>query len=357
MGQLGIDWPSLGYWIFESIANSISDLEPLIEISISGQIKADCLKPLIEKAICQQHKEVSNWLSKTATMIEYQRFTTELILSNYQYLEDLLPQIWDELGKHAKTIGINVYRNEYDIDLLRRIAKHPDKNLLREILLYDVRSDKQTFLIEDRSLWIETFERATEGIDTLDYLYDQDKLFKKVPETRFLIARQIINTQEYVGDREKSKYEDLFSGLDTSEKLEILRQLNSNTADTMIGLLIGFNIELYRGLLEDSSMSVHHIAPIRIYSPSKEWIDMLLLALEFGLEESDIVLYVNPMTHSYHGHGVEHYQGIIDSYAILPEHENEQVQNIGKSLIKHIERHLDEAKASEERERIYGIRG
>ena len=135
------------------------------------------------------------------------------------------------------------------------------------------------------------------------------------------------------------------------EKLELVRQLNSESPEIVVGILVGGDLDVYGALLEDSSMSQHRFAPISTYSPSQEWINMLLLALEHGLQEADIVRHVNPMIHSYNGHGVEHFQGIIDSYAMLLEYDNKQVQDIGKSLVRHIEGHLESAKESEEQER------
>lgn len=353
---VGTSSNSFGASMCKAIATASGDLSEWIDAFVEWEVDPFFVIPFVSATVELDAESAARACSKLLAIPKYVPDVVQVAIAYSQLAEPLFEEISPHLSEHTGRLYIECFRDRIEPTWLERLIGHEDASVVRAIAIGDVTSDSKYLYQKDRSRWIRAFRFGIEGLDSLDDMQflHIDKILSSYPEAAMDLARQLIPNLESGRAVDRKRYEEIFRCLSESDRITLLPLLAETYSTDMSRLLVGENIEVYRALLEDETLKLHHMAPLTTKRLTDSWKSKAKLAVERGASPQSVVLATMDFGVVW-GHGVEVWTEWLDSFSDLSVDSDPYLRRVGQEGMAQCQYLLKRAECESRHEELHGF--
>lgn len=143
--------------------------------------------------------------------------------------------------------------------------------------------------------------------------------------------------------------------LSKDDKKELVSLMDSSEAnDSMVDILVGNDLEIYKELLDNKAAKDHHLRPLTIYS--ENWTDLALAALDAGYSKEDIKKQSFHFNFGWSGSAANMWEARkAEMLSHIQKTDNPDIVDIAKECAANIDTYIERAREEERLEAVNGI--
>jgi len=251
-------------------------------------------------------------------------------------------------------------RSEVTEDMLQKLLRHDDQQVRFEMALYMFRSkSKHTIPKSLTSLWRATIVQGLVVVTQTnqgELPYDLRELLVSDPTIGPEVLDQLISSGSQLhGYFTRGMIPLMVHPLEKSEKRKLLHRCKHLVYSSLPAILVGADADLYRELLGIPELKHFHVAPLSGDPNEGNWVALAKLALAAGFSHRDVAHAVESSSFSWTGGLSTYYQGWVERFERLRQHQDPDVQKIANEGLKSFIALRDLERKAERLEEIEGM--
>jgi hypothetical protein len=346
-----ISWPDLTVALCTELSARVSDYiiwaRALIEANLTGYL----IFPFLLLAANKREPDWRNVVQDCLVNPETRGSAIEVVLTLPEPPEDLVDQIWPLLDPYSSLVRFICQRRALSGDLLPALLRHTSTNI-SSAAAYGIWNADASHVIP--APLINDWKQAVLRSNADYWLTD---VFRLNPDLAYRWLQNHIADSRSFDSPLIDIIRSIISVFTYDMRCYLLDQIpGQGNYDTLIVILIGGDLTLYKHLLGNENLRRYHLTILQS-RPNGEWVEKALLAHDAGYSTDDIAHATVYGTSGMEITGPASVAWVnwMKDFELLCGHENDCIKAIGEVGVVFARRNLEESQKRERYKAVFGI--
>lgn len=346
----GHRWPWLTDVAAEGIARRAADQIEWIDALVANEARPELVAPFLQRMMEAGGGQVGYVWHRLFDTVKYRWLCLSVALRAPSLPDDVLARTLASISKAPELVEWACLRSEVPAGVLARLLQH-EAGAVAAAAAKGVWAAGEPGQVP-ADLYKSWRSAVVEHVKS-DYILEAVFAHDPTIARDWLVARA--REDEQFWSRHDDAFEKAVSVLDVETRRELLSTLRAGAGPVgLFGMLVGDNPELFRILLSRKELESVHLEPL-YGRPTQQWAKMVKIALEAGYSPAELASAPHSLGWSWTGNESAMWQGWVDAFAPLEEHQDGRIREIGRLGREWAERQRDAAAEREHAERVYGL--
>ena len=321
----GHTWPNYTPQVCYEIAQRVEYPLAWAEAFFRTDAESDSIVPFLKQSAKLQEPDWIQFAEKCLAVPKLRFGIIAMVITNENTPVNLLDKTLNNVKDAGHLINTYCMRNEVNDGVLIRLLSHESEEITTAAALGVWQADPYAQIPENLSdQWLVAFNNSCSNDYWIGEVIKSDNsLAFDWLERRIAEMPRALYKLHHAVDA-------AIAGLSFEEGKTILHSFPIEYSFTpMVTRIVDGNIDRYRDLLGDKKLKDFHLRPLA-GDPEGQWIEMALVALEFGYSPNDIAMSaIHPPMH-FSGKESAMWAAWSEKFGQLLLHENPNIQAVGQ---------------------------
>lgn len=344
-------WPRLTDVAASALAEQVDQPLRWIDALVEEGAQPDLVAPLLGRLLEQGGEDAEAVWNRLFDTGNYRPLCLDLGLRAAGTTEAMLERTLSNLDGAEQLVQVACLRDEVPIERLARLLQHPSPGVSAAAAegVWHTRRAGGNIPSELRRAWRTSVIRHGRAEHMLQEVFREDPDMAK----EWLLARR--GEDVLSRSREGDTFSHAVAVLESATRRELLGMLDADFGPPgFFGRLVGRDPDLFDLLLERPDLLRVHLEPLE-GRPDSSWIELAKRALDAGYSTEDIVVAVHGSVWSWRGKESSMWEGWVEAFRALEEHEEGRIREIGRIGRGQSESRAASAREREREEEVYGF--